>query len=133
MQFCFIQTRLWGESCVYYGGLANYLDQSKTNISIDNDINIKHFIFIIQLVGRYSCTLSISTFCVKSLFVSVYFMKLCRLASVFYGHFEHLYAYRDVFKKQIEVGKSILHELIKVLICSKEYYFVKYPQSIVQA
>ncbi|ODM99355.1 Exportin-6 [Orchesella cincta] len=96
---------LWAESCVYYGGLASFLDPMKTTITIENDTNIKHFIFIIQLVGR--------------------------LANVFYGHFERLYG--DVFKKQIEVGKSILHELIKVLLCSKEYYFVKFPSSIVQA
>lgn len=38
---------------MYYSGLSAFLDPTKTSITIENDTNLKHFIFIIQLVGRF--------------------------------------------------------------------------------
>lgn len=45
-------TSTWTSSCQYFESLLNKMDQSKTLIMLENETDIKHFSFVVQLIGR---------------------------------------------------------------------------------
>jgi hypothetical protein len=91
-------TSTWTSSCQYFENLQNKLDQSKTVIMLENQTDIKHFSFVVQLIGR--------------------------IAEIFYG---------DVFKNELDRGKALVHQLLGLIIISKNFYFVRTSDALIQA
>lgn len=84
---------------------------------ISNPVEIEHFNFIVQLIGRL-VLYNIRVICPGCKFV-IFFPF--RMASIFYG---------DVFKQEMSLGKSLFQQLVGVYNFSQRFYFVKDPTII---